>query len=62
MTQKFSDTSLALFNSEKAKWAEHQFISTLEQLLASMKEVEKLKAQLDEANIKIDQLVNGNRE
>lgn len=58
MNQKFSNTALALFNSEKSKWAELQYISTLDQLLAATEEVKKLKEQLDEANKRIDQLVN----
>lgn len=57
MTQKFSQAALALFNSEKAKWAELQFINAVDQLLMAQDEIEKLKKQLDEANQRIDQLV-----
>jgi NAD(P)H-dependent flavin oxidoreductase YrpB (nitropropane dioxygenase family) len=56
MTQKFSQAALALFNYEKAKWAELQFVNAIDQLLSAQDEILKLKEQLDEANKRIDKL------
>lgn len=60
MTPKFSQESLAFVSSEKAKWAELQFINAIDQLFLSKHENEKLKEQLDEANKRINELVNNN--
>lgn len=62
MSHKFSQEAIAFVSTEKSKWAELQFINAVDQLLASQKEVEKLKIQLEEANDKIDKLINENRE
>lgn len=62
MSHKFSQDAIAFVSTEKAKWAEIQFINAVDQLLTSQKEVEKLKKQLEETNERIDQLMKENRE
>lgn len=62
MTHKFSQEALAFVATERAKWAELQFLNAVDQAIASQKEVEKLKEELGEAYKRIDQLVNGNKE
>lgn len=56
MSNKFSQSAFALVNSEKAKWAELQFLNAVDQLILAQDEIEKLKSQLDEANKRIAQL------
>lgn len=56
MTQKFSQSALALVNSEKAKWAEIQFINAVDQLLAAQDEIESLKKRIDEQNELINKI------
>lgn len=58
MSHKFSQDAIAFVSTEKAKWAELQFINAVDQLLNCQKEVEKLKEQLDEANKRIHELVS----
>lgn len=62
MSHKFSQDAIAFVSTEKAKWLELQFLNAVDQLVNSQKETDKLKEQLDEANKRIDQLVNGNGE
>lgn len=62
MSQKFSQEAISFVSIEKAKWLELQLLNAVDQLIASQKEVDKLKEQLDESNNRIDQLVNGNGE
>lgn len=61
MTHKFSQEAIAFVSTEKAKWAELQFINAVDQLILSQQEVEKLKKQLDEANIRINELITESR-
>lgn len=58
MSHKFSQDAIAFVSTEKAKWAELQFINAVDQLLFAQKEAEKLREQLDEANKRINELVN----
>jgi len=62
MSHKFSQDAIAFVSTEKAKWAELQFINAVDQLLVSQREVEKLKKQLEEANERIDKIVNESKE
>lgn len=56
MNQNFSQSALAIFNSEKAKWAEIQFVNAVDQLLLAQDEIKNLKEQLDKANQRINDL------
>lgn len=56
MTKIYSQEALALVNSEKARWAEIQFINAVDQLFEAQREIEKLKVALDEKNKQIDEM------
>lgn len=61
MTHKFSQEAMTFVANEKSKWAELQLLNAVDQLLSYQKDNEALRIQLDDANKKIDQLVNGEK-
>lgn len=62
MNPKFTQEAMAFVANEKAKWLELQFLNAVDQLIIAQNDNEKLKEQLDEANKRIDQLVNDRKE